>query len=96
MFIMIVMKLFFVFIFDIMVNIADELGEYFSAYGTIVEHQIMLDHKTGRSRGFGFVTFENEDALDKIFSDGKVHELGGKQVQLKKNDLFIFSCTDFG
>ncbi|KAM1359519.1 hypothetical protein FF2_045827 [Malus domestica] len=62
----------------------DELGEYFSAYGTIVEHQIMLDHKTGRSRGFGFVTFENEDALDKIFSDGKVHELGGKQVEIKK------------
>lgn len=40
----------------------------------------MLDHKTGRSRGFGFVTFENEDAVEKIFSDGRMHELGGKQV----------------
>lgn len=40
----------------------------------------MLDHKTGRSRGFGFVTFETEDAVEKIFADGQMHELGGKQV----------------
>ncbi|KAI3455572.1 hypothetical protein Pfo_012235 [Paulownia fortunei] len=62
----------------------DDLREYFSSYGNIVEHQIMLDHKTGRSRGFGFVTFENEDAVEKIFSDGRMHELGGKQVEIKK------------
>lgn len=62
----------------------DELREYFSAYGKVVEHQIMLDHKTGRSRGFGFVTFETEDAVEKIFTDGQMHELGGKQVEIKK------------
>lgn len=45
----------------------------------------MLDHKTGRSRGFGFVTFETEDAVEKIFTDGQMHELGGKQVSA--NDL---------
>ena len=66
-------------------SIADELREYFSAYGKVVEHQIMLDHKTGRSRGFGFVTFETEDAVEKIFTDGQMHELGGKQVSA--NDL---------
>ncbi|KAL0341879.1 UNVERIFIED_CONTAM: Heterogeneous nuclear ribonucleoprotein 1 [Sesamum calycinum] len=62
----------------------DDLREYFSSYGNIWEHQIMLDHKTGRSRGFGFVTFENEDAVEKIFSDGRMHELGGKQVEIKR------------
>lgn len=56
------------------------MKEYFSTYGDIVEHQIMLDHQTGRSRGFGFVTFESEDAVEMIFSEGKTHELGGKQV----------------
>lgn len=40
----------------------------------------MLDHTTGRSRGFGFVTFDNENSVEKIFSDGQIHELGGKQV----------------
>ncbi|KAJ6942309.1 heterogeneous nuclear ribonucleoprotein 1-like [Populus alba x Populus x berolinensis] len=62
----------------------DELKEYFSVYGSIVDHQIMLDHKTGRSRGFGFVTFDIEDAVEQIFSEGRTHELGGKQVEIKK------------
>ncbi|XAR67611.1 hypothetical protein NMG60_11002442 [Bertholletia excelsa] len=62
----------------------DELKEYFSSYGPVMEHQIMLDHNTGRSRGFGFVTFENEDAVERLFSDGRTHELGGKQVEIKK------------
>ncbi|KAF8393612.1 hypothetical protein HHK36_021856 [Tetracentron sinense] len=62
----------------------DELKEYFSSYGNIVEHQIMLDHSTGRSRGFGFVTFESEDTVEEIISVGKTHELGGKQVEIKK------------
>lgn len=63
-------------------HIVDELKEYFLPYGSIVEHQIMLDHKTGRSRGFGFVTFDSEDSVEKVFFVGKRHELGGKQVSL--------------
>lgn len=62
----------------------DELREYFSSYGDIIEHQIMLDHVTGRSRGFGFVTFDSEEAVEKIFADGQLHELGGKQVEIKR------------
>ncbi|KAF8401011.1 hypothetical protein HHK36_014314 [Tetracentron sinense] len=62
----------------------DELKEYFSSYGNIVEHQLMLDHSTGRSRGFGFVTFESEDTVEEIISEGRTHELGGKQVEIKK------------
>lgn len=62
----------------------DELKEHFGSYGNVVEHQIMLDHSTGRSRGFGFVTFESEEAVDKIISEGKMHDLGGKKVEIKK------------
>ncbi|KAI3766443.1 hypothetical protein L2E82_16501 [Cichorium intybus] len=62
----------------------DEMREYFLSYGDIIEHQIMLDHVTGRSRGFGFVTFDSEEAVDKIFADGQLHELGGKQVEIKR------------
>ncbi|XP_071710782.1 uncharacterized protein [Rutidosis leptorrhynchoides] len=62
----------------------DEMREYFSNYGEVIEHQIMLDHVTGRSRGFGFVTFDSEEAVDKIFHDGQIHELGGKQVEVKR------------
>lgn len=67
---------------------SDELKEYFSSYGTVIEHQIMLDRNTGRSRGFGFVTFENEDAVEKIFSEGRNHELGGRQVSSKSSESY--------
>ncbi|BAF08236.1 uncharacterized protein [Oryza sativa Japonica Group] len=62
----------------------DELREHFSPYGKIVEHQIMLDHSTGRSRGFGFVTFESEDSVERVISEGRMRDLGGKQVEIKK------------
>eukprot|EP00249_Psilotum_nudum_P020648 c27792_g1_i1 orf=605-1678(+) len=62
----------------------EDFKEYFASFGTVVEHQIMQDHSTGRSRGFGFVTFENEQIVDDILIQGKVHELGGKQVEIKK------------
>ncbi|XP_019196236.1 PREDICTED: heterogeneous nuclear ribonucleoprotein 1-like [Ipomoea nil] len=60
------------------------LKEYFSSYGNIVECQIMMDHKTGRPRGFGFVSFDNEDAVEKVLSDGRMHEVSGKQVEIKR------------
>lgn len=70
----------------IWLNIADELREHFFLYGSIVDYQIMIDHKTGRSRGFGFITFENEDAVENIFSEGRIRELGGKQACQKSEE----------
>ncbi|CAM4656581.1 unnamed protein product [Leuciscus chuanchicus] len=41
------------------------LEEAFSKYGTIAKVDVIRDRETDRSRGFGFVTFENpEDAKD--------------------------------
>lgn len=74
----------------------DELKEYFSTYGSIVEHQIMLDHNTGRPRGFGFVTFETEETVDRIFSEDKLHELGGKQVEIKRAEPKRGGGSDYG
>ncbi|KAG6593527.1 Heterogeneous nuclear ribonucleoprotein 1, partial [Cucurbita argyrosperma subsp. sororia] len=62
----------------------DAFKVYFSSFGTITEHQIMIDYRTKRSRGFGFITFENEDAVESIFAGNEKHELGGKQVEIKK------------
>lgn len=67
-------------LFGCFINIADEFKDYFSSFGCIIEHQIMIDYQTRRSRGFGFITFENEDAVENIFAGGRIHELGGKQV----------------
>ncbi|CAN0878044.1 Heterogeneous nuclear ribonucleoprotein 1, partial [Linum grandiflorum] len=62
----------------------DDLKDYFIFYGSVTEYQIMYDHTTGRSRGFGFVTFDSEDSVDRLFADRRTHELGGKEVEIKK------------
>lgn len=62
----------------------EEFKNYFAKFGKVVEHQIMQDHSTGRSRGFGFITFDSEQAVEDILSQGRMIELGGKQVEIKK------------
>ncbi|KAJ2043367.1 DAZ-associated protein 1 [Coemansia sp. S16] len=39
-----------------------DLNSSFSEFGAIVEAKLMLDRETGRSRNFGFLQFETEDA----------------------------------
>ncbi|PKA49738.1 Glycine-rich RNA-binding protein 3, mitochondrial [Apostasia shenzhenica] len=50
------------------------LREAFSGYGEVVEARVILDRETGRSRGFGFITFTSgEEASAAITAmDGKV------------------------
>uniref|UniRef100_M1A156 Heterogeneous nuclear ribonucleoprotein A3 n=1 Tax=Solanum tuberosum TaxID=4113 RepID=M1A156_SOLTU len=62
----------------------DELKEHFSPYGYVVDHCIVLDRRTGRSRRFGYVSFDKEEAVEKVLSDGHIHELCGKQVEINR------------
>lgn len=39
----------------------EELSELFSAHGTVSYAKVITDRDTGRSKGFGFVEFENDD-----------------------------------
>lgn len=62
---------------------ADDFKEYFGQFGKIAEVQIMQDHMSGRSRGFGFVTYEEDSSAESVFSAGTMHEIGGKRVEVK-------------
>ena len=50
----------------------------------MVEHQIIRDHETNRSRGFGFVIFDNEEVVDEILTGGNMIDMEGHQVRLFK------------
>jgi RNA recognition motif-containing protein len=60
----------------------EDLKEYFGTFGTITETVIMMDRDSNRSRGFGFVTFDNEDVVDTVCREK--HDLGGRSVECKK------------
>ncbi len=60
----------------------DALREYFSEFGTVSDAQVMYDYTSGKSRGFGFVTFDDEDAA-KACLEKKVHVLAGQAVDVK-------------
>ncbi|KAH6810945.1 RNA-binding family protein [Perilla frutescens var. frutescens] len=62
----------------------DEFKSFFSKYGKVVEHEIIRDHVTKRSRGFGFIVFDNEQVVDNILSDGNMIDMSGTQVEIKK------------
>lgn len=65
----------------------DEFKGYFSQYGEVADAQVMIDHNTGNSRGFGFVTFGNEATVSAVVGPGKSntnHEIMGKCVEVKR------------
>ena len=58
------------------------LNEAFAPFGDILEARVVLDRETGRSRGFGFVTYNSEDvavAAQKEM-DGKM--LDGRAIRV--------------
>ena len=38
---------------------SESMREFFSQFGKVIDSTVMLDRETGRSKGFGFVSFED-------------------------------------
>jgi RNA recognition motif-containing protein len=57
-----------------------EFRDYFSQWGQITDAIIMEDSATGKSRGFGFVTYQEEKMVDALTVEN-FHELNGKKVR---------------
>jgi cold-inducible RNA-binding protein len=60
----------------------DELNELFSAHGAVASATVVKDRDSGRSKGFGFVEFENDDEGKAAQAALNGSELGGRNISV--------------
>lgn len=59
-----------------------ELTDLFSQVGEIVEAKVITDRETGRSRGFGFVTFSGPEEANNAVERFNGVELDGRNINV--------------
>ena len=60
-----------------------DFKRYFDQFGTITDVVVMYDHSTQRPRGFGFITYDSEEAVERALVK-TFHDLNGKMVEVKR------------
>jgi len=57
---------------------ADEqsLANFFSSYGKVIECKIIMDKVTGKSKGYGFVTFQDVETAEQVKQATNLYFLG--------------------
>ncbi len=58
------------------------LREAFAAHGEVTEATVVTDRDSGRSRGFGFVTFADDEAAAKAVAALNQTELDGRTINV--------------
>ncbi|CAO2142460.1 unnamed protein product, partial [Urochloa humidicola] len=71
-----------IFVGDLCPEITDAaLFSFFSGYSTCSDARVMWDQKTGRSRGFGFVSFRNQQDAQNAINELNGKWLGNRQIR---------------
>jgi len=60
------------------------LRSHFEKAGTVTDARVILDRDTGRSRGFGFVTFANQQGADAALLELNGSELDGRPIRVDR------------
>ena len=62
----------------------NEIHEAFSAHGTVVEANLMMDRMSGRSRGFAFVTMSTPEEAQKAIEAMNGADLDGRALTVNE------------
>ena len=60
----------------------ETLLRYFTRFGEVIDCVVMKNAETGRSRGFGFVTFANPENIEEVIASCP-HNLDGRTIDPK-------------
>lgn len=60
----------------------DTLTEVFSTYGEVEQVKIIMDRQTGRSKGFGFVTMNDQEAAQAAIEAVDGSDIGGRPAKV--------------
>ncbi len=61
---------------------SEDLLAAFSPYGDVIEAKVISDRETGNSRGFGFVTYSNDDSAEDAIQNLDGVELDGREIRV--------------
>ncbi len=74
-----------VYVGNLSFGIDDEkLREIFSKFGDVEEAVVIKDKYSGRSKGFGFVTFSDDASANKAIKEMNDHEVDGRQLKVNE------------
>ena len=62
----------------------DSLHAAFATFGDVTEAKVITDRETGRSRGFGFVTFSDASAGDEAIAKMDGTSLDGRSIRVNE------------
>jgi cold-inducible RNA-binding protein len=63
---------------------SETLRETCEAYGEVSEARVITDRDTGRSRGFGFVTYDSSEDANKAIEALNGSELDGRTLRVNE------------
>ena len=62
----------------------NELKDAFAQAGAVSSATVIMDRMTGRSKGFGFVEFENDGDADKAIDMWNGKDFGGRNLTVNE------------
>ncbi len=63
---------------------SEDLQQAFEEFGMVDSAKVVIDHETGRSKGFGFVEMPDSDQANAAIQALNESELDGRQIIVKE------------